>query len=154
MKRAAIITILLLAFVFNGLYSQDIVVSTAVSKDTLLAGERLTIRYEIEGGEITNINIPEFSGLRVLAGPNVSSSTTIMNGKVSQSASYSFVLQAISLGDVEIQQAQITIGEDVYETDAIQIHVLENPNQEIMDSLEEVRPSKKKFKKKRKTYKI
>jgi ABC-type uncharacterized transport system ATPase subunit len=125
-----------------------------VSKDTLFAGERLMIGYEIEGGEITNIDTPEFTGLRVLAGPNVASSTTIMNGKVSQSASYNFVLQAISLGDIEIQQAQITIGDKIFKTDAIKIHVIENPNQEIMDSLEEVQPPNKKFKKKRKTYKI
>ena len=154
MKRVTIITFLLLSIVFNSLYAQDIVVSTIVSADTLLAGERFTIKYEIEGGEISNIETPEFSGLRVLAGPNISSSTTIINGKVSQAASYSFIFQAISVGDIEIKQAQISVGDENFETEPIKIHVLENPNQEIMDNLDDVQPSKKKFKKNRKTYKI
>lgn len=138
----------------KGLLSQDLAVSTNVSKDTLLAGERLTIQYIVKGGNITDFETPDFSGLRVLAGPNVSSSTTIINGQMSQEASYSFILQAISVGDIEIKQAQVSVGEDIFETDAIKIHVLENPNQEVMDNLEEVPPSKKKLKKKRKTYKI
>lgn len=135
-------------------FSQDIVVSTVVSKDTVLAGERVTISYKVEGGNISEFAAPEFSGLRVLAGPNVSSSFSMLNGQVSQEASYSFIVQAISVGELELQAAKITVGEEVFESEPVRIHVLENPNQEIMDSLEEVPPSNKKFKKKRKTYKI
>ena len=73
---------------------------------------------------------------------------------MSQAASYSFIFQAISVGDIEIKQAQISVGDENFETEPIKIHVLENPNQEIMDNLDDVQPSKKKFKKNRKTYKI
>lgn len=136
------------------MYSQDIIVSTDVSADTILAGERLTITFKVKGGSISDFVPPEFTGFRILAGPNVSSSFSMLNGQVSQEASYGFMLQAISIGDIEIEQAKLTVGEEVFETDAAQIHVLENPDQEIMDSLDEIQPSKKKFKKKRKTFKI
>ena len=145
---------MLLCILPQVIYSQDITVSTVVSQDTVLAGERLTITYKVEGGNISDFAAPDFPEVRILAGPNVSSSFSMLNGKVSQDASYSFILQAISVGDIEIQQAQITVNDGVYETESILIHVLENPNQEIMDGLEEDQPSEKKYKKKRKTFKI
>lgn len=145
---------MLLCLMPQTVLGQDITVSTSVSKDTVLAGERITIIYKVEGGNISDFEAPDFSGVRVLAGPNVSSSFSMLNGNVSQEASYSFVLQATEVGEIELQQAQITVGQELFETESIHIHVLENPNQEIMDSLEEIQPSKKKYKKKRKTYKI
>ena len=159
MKWIVIINFVLLCILQLDVYGQEITVSAQVSKDTVLAGERLTITFKVEGGSISDFATPDFYGLQVLAGPNVSSSFSMLNGQVSQSASYSFVLRAISVGDIEVKPAEITVGQETFESDALKIHVLENPDQDIMDSLQEDSfrddgAPVKKYKKKRKTYKI
>ncbi len=136
------------------LLAQDVEIFTEISLDTILAGNNLTVRFKVKGGAIANFKGPEFTGFEILAGPNVSSSFSMINGKVDQEASYSFILRALAIGNQKIREAQVTVGEAVYTTEEKSIHILENPNGDIMDQLEEKKQPPKKYKKKRKTYKI
>ena len=125
-----------------------------MDKDTVLAGEVLRISFEVSGGSISEFTPPEFTGFQIIAGPNVSSSFSMINGKVDQKAAYNFILRAIESGDQNIAPAKILVGDTLFETDQKQIHILENEDFELLDDFNENKPFKKKPKKKRKTYKI
>lgn len=143
-------------FMFGSLEmtAQEIKISTEISKDTILAGNKLSVSYIVNGGAITDFSPPDLSGFEILAGPNVSSSFSMINGEVSQQASYTFILLALEVGDFKIGEAKITIGENVHQSESKTIHVLENPDGDIMDDLQQRALPKPKYKKKRKTYKI
>lgn len=76
---------------------QSVNVSIKISKDTLLQGETIKVEYllnNIEG----NFTAPEFDGLRIVSGPNTSSSFTMINGVTTSKISYSYILKAEKAG--------------------------------------------------------
>ena len=64
---------------------QEVLVDVKIDKDTVLAGEVVRISFEVSGGSILEFTPPEFTGFQIIAGPNVSSSFSMINGKVDQS---------------------------------------------------------------------
>lgn len=82
----------------------------------------------IANAEPTNFNPPAFSGFDVLAGPTSStmSSTQIINGKRSESfqVSYTYILQAKSVGKFTILSANAVIGGKTYTSDPVLIEVV------------------------------
>lgn len=104
MKRLLYILFLLPSLLF----SQEL--KTSVSKNPVAIGEMFQITFSIDG-EAKNFRAPNFTGLRILNGPNQSSSSSmqVINGKMSRSSSISFSYSATALneGKVTIESAQI-----------------------------------------------
>jgi hypothetical protein len=92
-------------------------------------GEQFAISWNVNsgGGEFT---APAFTGFYKLAGPQTSysSSTQIINGKISQQTSYTYVyyLQAMSEGRFTIAPATIRIKNKEYRSDSIYIEVVKD----------------------------
>jgi len=90
-------------------------------------GEQFTIMWTVNsgGGEFS---APSFNGLYKLMGPQTSysSSTQILNGKMSNSISYSYVyyLQAVKEGKYAIAPATFTLKNKTYSSDSIHIEAL------------------------------
>jgi hypothetical protein len=124
MKKALLyLSILLLSGKVAG---QDIFVK-AEYPSVVNAGEQFTVMWTVNsgGGEFS---APAFTGFYKLMGPQTSysSSTEIINGKVSSSVSYSYVyyLQAVQEGKFSLAPATFKFKSKVYSSDSLHIEVL------------------------------
>jgi hypothetical protein len=121
----AIIYGLLLAF-SAGLYAQDINVDVEYPS-VVRNGQQFSIRYEVNagGGELS---VPTFQGFYKLMGPQTSysSSTQIINGKVSHQTSYTYTyyLQAVNEGKFTLPPARFTLKNKEYYSDSVHIEVV------------------------------
>src|SRR5512133_2795381 len=96
------------------------------------AGEQFTVMWTVNsgGGEFS---APSFSGFYKLMGPQTSysSSTQIINGKMSNQTSYSYVyyLQAVKEGVYVLAPATFTLKNKTYASDSMHIEVLSSSAQ-------------------------
>lgn len=95
---------------------------------TAYVGEGFTIQYSISCKDRpSNFEIPTVNGANIVSGPyqGSSSSTTIINGQVSSSHSYTFsiVLQATRAGKVTVSPARIKADGKVYSSQGFAIDV-------------------------------
>ena len=165
--------ILLFSFFLSlQLNAQEVKILVETSSDSILLGNSFEVRFTIENAEVKNFEPPQFEGFTLVAGPNHSSTFTMVNGDVTRSVSYSYYLEPKDIGNYYIEPAIIDTGEEILETKPIEIIVLANPDGIIqkpnLDRKEfrffdrgEIRPmfprkpkQKKKTKKKHKVYKI
>lgn len=117
-----------------GTYAQEegIRFEAKASKEKLGINERLRIDF-IMNKDGDNFSPPDFSGFRVLMGPNQSISTSWINGKRSFSKTYSYMLAPTAKGKFTISQAAIVIDGATYKTLPINIEVtaaVEKPSEE------------------------
>lgn len=95
-------------------------------------GQQFTISWTVNagGGEFTP---PSFEGFNKLMGPQTSysSSTQIINGRVSRQTSYTYVyyIQAIREGNFVIHPATFVLKNKTYASDSIRIEVISGSSQ-------------------------
>jgi hypothetical protein len=117
--------ILLISF---SVRAQDISL-TVEYPSVVTSGQQFSVMWTVNtgGGEFA---APSFNGFSKLMGPQTSysSSTQIINGKVSQQTSYSYVyyLQAGNEGKYIISPAQFTYKNKLYTSDSMHIEVVGN----------------------------
>ncbi|MFV8225442.1 BatD family protein [Christiangramia aquimixticola] len=93
-----------------------------VSRQKLGINERLRVDFEMnEDGD--NFRAPSFEEFTVVGGPNQKISTSILNGKMAYSKTYSFYLQPKKRGKLTIGQAEILIDDKIYKTSPIEVEV-------------------------------
>ncbi len=108
------------------LQSQDVVFKQELSYDTVYMGNALQIKYSIQNAN-GDFQAPDFDGFVIVSGPNVSSQFSMINGAVTQSASYSYFLQPQTTGLYTLAPAVLANGDNQWSTEAIDITVLANP---------------------------
>lgn len=107
-------------------YSQELQFNVSVSNDTLLLGNYLEVKFEIKNGTGKFIP-PDFSGWKLVSGPNTASSYSFMNGQVNQTSSYTYYLEAPSDGEYLIESGNLQTAEKNYKTPPVKIIVFQNP---------------------------
>ncbi len=165
MKVLKLISFLLLSW--NYLAAQTPNFSVALSTDSLLFGNYVEVKFTIENASTKHFDAPEFVGFDVISGPNVSSSYSVVNGTVSQTASYTYYLQPRNEGSIFIPAATVDLGEQILETEPVELMVYPNPDGIIQkpkqerrrlnffEDFNDIKPQpRKKMKKKRKTYRL
>lgn len=111
--------------------------STSVDKTTVGEYERFQIYFTFEGSDVnglSNLRPPAFTGFRVLSGPNQSSSMQFINGKVSGSMIFSYILQPASIGEFTIGSASVDLGGKTYNTQPIKVRVVKGTPQQQKES--------------------
>lgn len=121
---AALFSILVLC-AWNGYSQTGLSVS---APQVAYVGEGFTVRYSIGGEDRpSNFEIPSVSGGKIVSGPysSSSSSTTIINGKMSSSHSYTYsiVVIASKAGKVSISPASVKAGSKIYTSRSVIIDV-------------------------------
>jgi hypothetical protein len=118
--------IFLLSF-FPKINGQDAEFRVAVSSDTVLLGNYFEVKFTVlnTDGKFTP---PNFSGLKIIAGPNKASSYSMINGEVSQSSSYIYYLKPDTEGEYLIDEAIINTSDGELHSPKIKIVVMPNPN--------------------------
>ena len=79
---------------------------TQVATTSLPMGQTLEIAFVSEGLNVSSIEVPKFRDFDIVGGPNISSSTTIINSKISQINSWSYYLQPKHTGICKIEKAK------------------------------------------------
>jgi hypothetical protein len=119
---------LLLLLSVNLNAQDDIVSASAPSFVTVNRAFNYTISGDVKG----DVELPAVKGIRILGGPSqsVSSSTTIINGRMESqtSVSYSYMLMATEEGDFEIGPAIIKTKKKEFKTNAVSIKALKGTN--------------------------
>jgi len=104
----------------------------------MLMGNYIQVKYTLENGQ-GQFEMPEIDGLRIISGPNTSSSMSVINGEVKQSSSYAIYLEPIDIGVGYIGPIYITNDEGTLESQPINLVILDNPDGTLID------PNKLKF---------
>jgi len=108
-----------------GLRSQEVEFSGS-AKSTVTVGETFQLTYTLNA-QGSGFRGPRISDLSVLTGPNTSTTSSIrsINGRTSMSITYtySYILQAVKPGTVNIPPASVTVDGKSYQSNALTITV-------------------------------
>jgi hypothetical protein len=131
----------ILALVLSGVTTvtaQDVSFSASVDRTQLAVGEQLEITFALNGSSGgRNFHPPVFNDLTVLSGPNQSTSMQFINGSMSASVTYSYVLQPLRDGKFTIGAASIEAGGKQLQSQPIAITVTKGspqPKQQAQQS--------------------
>ena len=106
----------------------DEVTFTAQAPTGVVRGERFRITYRLSDATPKQFRAPDMKGLSVLAGPSTSTSqsTSIVNGKVTTTSSYTytFIVVAEEEGEYKLDGATVTVGKETYTSNGLTIKVL------------------------------
>ena len=98
------------------------------------AGEMFRVEFILQNGQIedNSFKAPDFAGLDVLAGPTVSTSSSVqwINGKTSRTSTYTITYVVVSQqeGNLNIGSASVVVNGKTYHTKATPIEVVAQSN--------------------------
>lgn len=124
MKYLSILTLLVI-FTFS-VQGQVIQVKTEISNDTILYGNVFNVRFTAKNAQV-KFTAPEFEELQVISGPNVSTSMQFVNGKMSSTMSYEYIVKPSDIGEYFIGPAYFESQDTVFETSPMTVIVIPNP---------------------------
>jgi len=120
-------TILLAIAGCSGVFGQTL--NASVSRNTVGVGEQFEVSFSINANA-SGFEPPSFSNLDVYSGPNESTSVEFVNGNVSQSVTFSFIVAAKQEGTATIGSATVHVGGKTYNSNPITVKVVKgNPPQ-------------------------
>jgi BatD DUF11 like domain len=126
------ISILFLSF---NVYAQKF---TATADRSLIGQfDRIQVYFTFDGVDvngISNFRQSGFGGLKVLSGPNQSTSMQIINGSVSGSIIFSYIIQPAGMGEFTVGAASIDYKGKTYHTDPLKIKVEKGTPQQQNDN--------------------
>lgn len=138
MKNAFFATILLVFCAINVTFTlataQEI--SAIAQPNPISAGERFQVMFT-SSDAMTNFRAPNFDGFVLISGPMQSQSVQIINGAMTRSISYTYILQSKTEGKFTIQAASADIGGKRVQSNPITIQVLKLSQQQAQQKAEE-----------------
>lgn len=126
--------VLLISLLSLSVFAQKTQLSVSVSKNKLGLNQRLRIEFSINKQGADHFTPPKFINFKVIQGPSQSVSQSWINGKVSYSQSYTYILKPKRKGELIINPASIFINGATLNSKMMKIIVLdpidipENPN--------------------------
>ena len=116
------------------LVAQEATLKAKVSKNKLGVNQRLRIEFSVDKQGGDNFSPPNFANFKVVGGPSQSVSQSWINGKVTFSQSYTYIIQPKRKGAFSIASASIKVGGKFIKSEPVKIIVLDaveipkNPN--------------------------
>jgi hypothetical protein len=107
--------------------AQNAVFQAAVDRTQVGSGEQFTLQFTLANagtGGGKNLQLPDLSKFHIMSGPNESSSMQIINGAVSSSVTYSYMLQPKETGKFTIGPASIEVGNVTLKSAPVSIEVV------------------------------
>src|ERR1041384_5591862 len=93
LKRKGMFFFGIFFFLFNGGVSAQSF-SASASKTTVGVGERFQVTFSVDGSG-SGFQAPSFSDFNVLMGPSQSTNMSFVNGVMSQSISFTYILEPV-----------------------------------------------------------
>jgi hypothetical protein len=97
--------------------------TAALNTQRVAVGDRFSVTYKLEA-QGDGFQAPTFENFKVLSGPNQSSSMSWVNGQMSSSISYSYILTPVRTGRFTIPPASIQVGGKRLTSNAVSIEVV------------------------------
>lgn len=116
--------ILMLIFIGLNKVFADISISASVDKNVISLDEQVTLQVVVSGN-VTNIpqpQIPKLNGFQIYSSGR-SQNISIINGQVSSSVSFNYILSPTKIGEFEIPPITVTYQGKTYQTEPIKIKV-------------------------------
>ncbi len=85
--------------------------------------QNFQLNFTIENGQGSNLKIPALNDFQILSGPNTSTSMQWVNGNVSQSVTYSYILRAKKEGTFKIGKASVNVSGANLESNELTIEI-------------------------------
>jgi hypothetical protein len=121
MKLRLTYFLVLLATLFSaGADAQEL---TASAPSQVQVWQRFRVTWELNAGG-SNFSAPQISDFRVLGGPNQSTSMQYINGSMTQSISFSYILEAKKEGEFTIAPATIQANGNTIASNEVKIRVV------------------------------
>jgi len=125
MYMRIIILFLFVSFSYGKVWAQSFTVNPAATKMGL--NQNMQVDFVAEGSNISEFKPPVFGAFNVLSGPRQSSMTTNFNGKITESYTFTYILQPTVKGKLTIGAASVKINGKVYKTNPVTIEVTDAP---------------------------
>ena len=109
--------------------------SVSISADTIGLEDAIKVTYKLSGAQ-EKLEILPWEGLQQVAGPNVSSSFSFVNGVSYKEYSESYILVPKYEGIIYIPSASVVIDGEPIETEPIELFVVAEPTYQKNKSLE------------------
>ncbi|HAI57367.1 MAG TPA: hypothetical protein DCM04_05470 [Saprospirales bacterium] len=109
--------------------------SVSISADTIGLEDAVKVTYKLSGAQ-EKLEILPWEGLQQVAGPNVSSSFSFVNGVSYKEYSESYILVPKYEGIIYIPSASVVIDGEPIETEPIELFVVAEPTYQKNKSLE------------------
>ncbi len=109
--------------------------SVSISADTIGLEDAVKVTYKLSGAQ-EKLEILQWEGLQQVAGPNVSSSFSFVNGVSYKEYSESYILVPKYEGIIYIPSASVVIDGEPIETEPIELFVVAEPTYQKNKSLE------------------
>ncbi len=121
-KSTSYALLLLLFCRIGPAYAQNEKFTASVSSSAIAIGDQLQVTFSLNANG-RNFHAPTFVDFTVLMGPSQSTQMQIVNGAVSQTISFTYVLQAVKEGTLKIGSAEIYVGNTKLTTNPITVTV-------------------------------
>lgn len=136
-NKIRFLTIIL--FILFGLIGKSFAQEFNASVDRTTVGQydRFQVYFTFNGSDVNAVRDfrpPNFLGFRILSGPNQSTSMQIINGKVSASLSFVYLLQPANIGDFTIGSASVEFSGRTFKTNPFNIKVEKGTQQQQQQS--------------------
>lgn len=113
-----------LAFLLVGLFGYgQVKFYASLNTKSVPVNQNFQLSYTVENGEGRTLKLPNLNEFNVLSGPNTSQSMQWVNGNVSQSSTYSYILQPKKEGTFKIGKAIVNVGGANLESNELSITV-------------------------------
>lgn len=124
-KYSIAIIFILFSILASDLYAQDVNLNATVSANVLTVDDRFEYSVEVSGKStsLPAVEYPDFSDFYILSGPNTSTSIQLINGAMTSSKTFSFVLQPRAEGKFTIGKATINANGNTYSSKEIVVTV-------------------------------
>ncbi len=130
MKNSFLLAVLFVLLPLAG-FAQDkpAKFTVTVSADSILMGNYFEVKFSLENAGGKDFEAPDFGEhFKVVSGPTHSTSMSIVNGELTQSATITYYLEPKDPGVFYILPASINTGDTILETDPLEVMVVPNPD--------------------------
>jgi hypothetical protein len=121
-----ILMMIFVGFLLSPSYTWAQSLTASVDRNTVYQGEQVEYSVEIQGTvRAKNPQFPDFDGFRVLSGPNESSNFQLINGQMSSSIRYSWILIPLKVGSITIGPTTAQVGGQTTSSNPITMQILD-----------------------------
>jgi hypothetical protein len=127
MWRALTYSLLIVGLTVTLAFGQGASFEASVDKNPVSQSDQFTLSFVLNNagmGGGKNLQPPDLSRFHIMGGPNQSTSMQFVNGVVSSSVTYGYVLQPKEVGKFTIGSASIEAGGKVYKSEPITLEVV------------------------------
>jgi len=103
--------------------AQNVQFTASVSHKSVAVGDRFKLTFTLNASG-SRFTAPDLSAFSIYSGPNQSNNMSWINGQMSSSITYSYLLAAPKTGTYQINPAKVKVGNKIYQTNSIQLKVV------------------------------